>query len=56
MSFPPSDTQRLSGRTIEGLDFGVRNTYKMLSDFTCTTDTMRTIPKSLEFLFHEILL
>lgn len=56
MSFPPSDTQRLSGRTTEGMDFGVRNTYKMLSDFTCTTDTMRTIQKSLKFLFHEILL
>ena len=49
MSFPSSDTQRLSG-------FGVRNTYKMLSDFTCMIDTMRTILKSLEFLFHEILL
>lgn len=56
MSFPPSDTQRLSGRTTEGMDFGVRNTYKMLSDFTCMIDTMRTIQKSLRFLFHEILL
>lgn len=53
MSFPPSDTQRLSGRTIEDMDFGVRNTYKMLSDFTCMIDTMRTIKNHSSFCFMK---